>query len=160
MAHNTHRWTVLWKLGDAHRDLQPEIVASDRTFVILTAHGTARVISRRDRTQMRLPAQGGICLLGDGDPEPLGLLEVATPCGLVTWSRSLDARSVSSPLVTLCVLDDDGTGFEGLAVRLGGGVPVLPAPGHPSVWCGALHCPWNLRRQAEPGEPTSANRQL
>ncbi len=126
---------IIWRFGDPWRDLKSEIEAQASEVVLLTAQGTARVVHPQERWQMRLPAPGGAAIAGDNVRIELCTIELANPCGVITWGSTRDSWSASTPLVLVCTGDHHSAPAPDPT-----GAAADRASGHPPFHCGALHC--------------------
>ena len=131
---------ILWKDGDAWRDLTDEVSAAGAATAI-SLHGTARFIDVEHGRQARFSDLSAHDMDCDGEWLPLGDWSLS-PCGFVTeapdhWSRGTPLRLVLAGFVE----DWAGTpiGTETLAAVQAGTEPA--APGHPAGPCDAYWCP-------------------
>lgn len=143
----------LWSLGDPWRNLRPEIMDSLEPVVVTTVHRTVRVLNAQEGWQMRLPPVAGARIIGDGLQLVLAKIEVATPCGIVTWGDSVDSWSASTAILTVHVADPEGA-------QDGTGPPPIRVPSledHPPTHCGARYCqlPAFKRQSTGPGQGTT-----
>ena len=131
---------VIWRDGDAWRDLAGDVRAAGAATVV-SLQGTTRLVDVAGDRQLRLARPGGHRMDFDGEWVPLGHWAL-TPCGLVIsaswhWAAGSPVRLVLAGLVE----DWPGTELGATvleAVRAG----LEPsAPGHPDLDCGAPYCP-------------------
>jgi len=126
---------IIWKAGDAWRDLTDDVRAAG-TATAISLHGTARYIDAEHGRQARFPTMKAGVFACDGHWLPLGDWSL-TPCGLVTeapdhWSRGTPLRLVLAGFVEGWA--STPIGVETLAAVHASSEPT--APGHPASRAG------------------------
>ena len=150
---------IIWKDGDAWRDLTDEVRAAGAATAI-SLHGTARFIDVEHGRQARFPTPKAGLFVCDSCWLPLGDWSL-TPCGFVTeasdhWSRGTRLRLVLAGFVPYWAGTEAGAVM--LAAVQAGTEPT--APGHPDGACGAYWCPLGRAAQWQARVIAGAGRRL
>jgi hypothetical protein len=149
--------TVLWRSGDAWRDLGPALDGVDAVTVI-SRSGTARFLDLAGGRHNRLSLEGGHVMWLDSQWRPLdsgsgpgGWGLAITPCGLnvlggFDWAMGtplwavLDGLWSAAPAIGgIAEWTATALGREILDAIVAGERPVY-GPGHPDDACGAAYC--------------------
>lgn len=130
----------MWRLGDAWRDLAPEVEAADGPVTVVSASGTARILSATG-WQVRVPLEGGHVMARDLVRHPLARLVCATPCGVHTTDY-IGGWHQTTPLVLVLAGEHPRWLLTDVGRRVFPAVRSKrrPAPGHPEQPCGAAYC--------------------